>query len=328
MNLNTEPNRQKHPVSASAVVRIVIWSVVLLILAGLFTLGMLGSMRGKGGLDFFGSVSLGGYTYDDASAYSIGGDSFEDSSINELDIDWPSGDIRIIPTDDAFITISEDYDGDDPDYRLRWLIEDNELSIKFCKPYWMIGVSNRPSKTLTLYIPRTMLNAMREVDIDASDSRITFEGNAKEFQLDGVDVQAAITGHIGSLDMDGSDIALTFSGRLDDADFDGVDMTVDFTGTLGKANFDGVDTVATMRLTQADSIDVDTVDGEITLILSEDITGFAVSVDALAGNVLVNGYDTVSKKGYDEYWGDGHLLVTVDGLDAAVKIENDENTKG
>ena len=80
---------RKRPVSASAVVRIVIWSVVFCLLTGLFALAMFREIFGHGGI----SLGFGGYYYDD-DGFSIGNGTTE-RTITELNIDWVAGDVTV-----------------------------------------------------------------------------------------------------------------------------------------------------------------------------------------------------------------------------------------
>lgn len=300
---NTTNQRIKRPVNKSAVWRIVIWSVVLFILCGVFALVMTAQGFFGGGMSW-GAISLGGYTYDHANSYSVGNAAFE-GSVTEIDIDWVGGDIAIVPTDESVVRIEETYAGDNEDLRLRWKVENGRLSIKYRKSYRLIGASDpSTAKDLTVRVPRAMLDALEEVDLDVVGSAVTFTGRTSELEFDGVNGSLTISGHVGELNLDH------------------VEATLDFTGTLGHGDLDGVELHATMRLDAAKSLDIDGVDHEVTLYLADTITGFRVSRESLGGDTIVEGFDNVTAPvSGTRRWGDGSLVIESDGVDAKLTIK-------
>ena len=283
---------QKRPVSPSAVTRIVIWSVTLCILSGLLAWGL---SREGGGI-----INLGGYWYDDAG-FSVGnGRSSE--RISDISIDWLAGDVTVLPAEGDEIVITEDYDGEDA-LRLRWRVKNGELTVKYSKPK-RFGTVKASTKNLTVAIPAAMLEAMGEVEIDAVDGNVFYTGNADELDLDTVDVDLTVTGDIGELNMDAVDAQVTFKGAVRHADIDGVDTDV------------------TMHLDMAKELDLDQVRGSVQLFLSEEITGFSAEIEAISGDIDVDGYDGVSYgEAKSARWGDGSLRIQADGVSCQLKIE-------
>ncbi len=306
MNQHVEDRKQKRPISTSAVVRIVVWSIVLLILSGVFALSLLATALRDGGFQF-GLISLGGYTYEDASSYHVGGGDVSET-IRDIDIDWLSGDIEILPAPEGAtsVTVSEDYSGDDDDERLRWRIREGKLQIKFQKSRWGVGIKHSaPTKKLTVFVPTSLLSALGEVDIDTVESKVTFEGHADEFSFDAVDGDLTVTGSVGELDIDSTETVLNF------------------TGTLGHGDFDGVDLTATLWLDGARGFDIDGVGNAVTLYLADAVTGFRVERDALGGKTTVSSAfeGSGARDDYDQYWGDGSLEIRIDGIDVQLNVE-------
>ncbi len=294
MNLYTEEKKQKRRISPSAVARIVIWSVVLVILAGVFAAGM---------------FNVGGYTYSDPDSYEIGGGTVAET-VRDIEIHWVAGDIEILPAEEGVteITVKEDYDGADPDYRLRYRVFDGELTIQYCQSAWRINANNVPAKKLTVLVPQAMLDTLGEVEIDTVDSAITFRGRADELAIEGVEGKVTASGYIGKLNIDG------------------MDAQVDFTGTLGEGDFDGVDITAVLRLDSVRELDIDGVSQDVTVYFAEGVTGFAVARDGLSTSVTTSGFDGVTKRnGYDFHWGDGSARIDLDGIDVKLKIEKQTN---
>ncbi len=307
MHNGSSANTQKRPVSGSAVVRIVIWSVVLLVLCTVFVLSIVGTALG-GTWRAFTGFSIGGYTYEDADTYTVGNGQTTET-ITELDIDWVNGDIEIIPTNDTTITISEDYAGTDEDLRLRWKVEDGELKIKYRSSYWAFGImSNVAAKKLTVQIPENMLDGMEEVDIDTVESKVIYTGNAEEFSFDSVDGHLVAIGAFGELNLDS------------------VEARVELTGSVKAGNIDGVSITAVMHLSSAKTLDIDGVDNDVTLYLADTVTGFFVEHESFGGSATINGFSDVTTRNKDDrYWGDGSFKIDMDGVDAKLTIEKETN---
>ena len=286
---------QKRPVSASAVVRLVIWSVVLCVLAALFTVGMTAPSEG-----WFAGFNLGGFRYDD-SGYSIG-NGMSSEPITAISVEWVAGSVTVVPSEGDEISISEDYAGENRDLALRWKIEDGELSVKYRAPAWI--VNQAVDKNLTLTIPAAMLEAMHEVELEGVDCDIHYEGNADELSLDVVDGDMTVQGDLGELDLDAVDGRLTFRGAVRKVDTDCVDGTV------------------TMYLDMAAELNFDHVDGNVTLYLSDEIAGFSTKMDLVGGSISLEGFDgAVSDGNRSARWGDGSLRIRVDGVDCQLNIK-------
>ncbi len=286
---------KKRPVSPSAVTRIVIWSVTLCILTGLLAWGL-----SREGGSILAGLSLSGYKYDD-TGFSVGNGATSER-ISEISIDWLAGDVTVLAAEGEEIVITEDYSGED-DLRLRWRIKDGELTVKYCKPK-RFGTVKASAKNLTVAIPAAMLEAMGEVEIDAVDGNVVYTGNADELDLNAVNGDLTVTGDVGELNMDAVNVRITFKGAVRSADIDGVDTDV------------------TMYLDMARELDLDQVQGNIQLFLSEEITGFAAEIEAISGKIDVEGYEGVSYEGTrSARWGDGSLRIQADGVNSKLKIE-------
>ncbi len=291
----------KRPVNSGAVARIVIWSVVLVILCGVFILSMLSQSLGGFGLNI-GSFSMGSYTYSDPDSYTVGGGSTKET-VTAMEIDWVAGEVAILPTDGDEVRIEEDHDGSD-DLALRWRVRHGKLSIKYRKSYWGIIRQNQtPEKSLTIYIPRTMLDGMREIELDVVDTHVTFEGKTGHLAFDGVDSDLSATGHIGDLEVDL------------------VDGEVHFTGTLGEADFDGVDLATTLYLDAARELDIDGVDHAFELYLADAVTGFAIEQEGVGGDLTILNFENVTGTGRNRRWGDGNLAIDASGVDTCLTVK-------
>ena len=290
---------KKRPISASAVVRLVIWSVVLCILVALFAVSMVGDYLQ---LDWVGVSMLQSIVirYDEED-YTVGGGK-SDAVITDLSIEWIAGSVTVVATEGNEIVISEDYDGEAEKMQLRWKIENRELSVKYCKPHRFIG-KEATKKNLTVAIPTSMLASMGSVDIEGVDCDVRFTGNADELALEVVEGDLTIDGDIGELDVES------------------VDGHVSFRGGVRRAEVECVNAAVDMNLEMAIELRFDQVNGDVTLCLSEAITGFSAERESLGGSLVTEGFDGVDRTANTARWGDNSLRIWMDGVNCQLKIE-------
>ena len=293
---------EKRPVRPSAVVRIVIWSVVFCLLGGLLTAGFLGvSLFDEDDLLFlFGEIGLRRYTYEDASEYNVGNAEVEDT-ITDLTINWAAGDVAVTVAEGDKIVVTEGYDGSDRDLRLRWRVEDGELTVQFRKSAW-IGLSDTTRKDLTVAIPAAMLEAMGSVSISNATGNVTYEGDADHLDLDVMDGDLCVTGDIGELDVQSAQGDVVFRGGVRDGEIECVDANV------------------TMYLEMAANLSFEQVSGDVCLYLSDEITGFSVELESLNDEIDVDDFENARVDGKTVKWGQAGLRISVDGVKNKLKI--------
>lgn len=286
----------KKKINGGSVARIVIWSVVLVILVGVFV----GALFMDGQWSVSG-ISVGRYHYDD-DGYSVGSGSTREM-VTSLSADWPAGEISIVPSDTDEVVITEEFDGND-NLRVRWRVKNGVLEIKFRSPV-NFGNTSAPSKKLTIAIPEEMLSAMRNVDLELVSADLSIVGmSANEVDImvvsGKVDVQCGI---IDSLDVETVDGNVKVSGSVREADFEGVSANLDL-------HLDD----------RAAEVNLDTVSGDLTVYLPETVSGFAVEMDSVSGSVAVEGFENVMKAKKECRYGDGRVEIGVDAVSGDVKI--------
>ena len=288
----------KKKVNGGAVTRIVIWSVVLVLLTGV----LLGALL-LGGDGFIFGISLGGYVYEDADSYNVGNGESADA-ITALDIDWVDGSVSIVPTDGDKITITEDYSGDKDELRLRWKVENGRLTVKYRKSgRFGLDKDNR-GKALTIGVPRTVLEAVSKMDIDIVSADLLVTG---------------ITVHDADVDMVSGDVMI--SGIFDKLDIDTVSGDIKLEGSAKNVDVDGTSATIELFLTEIPAtVDVDTVSGNVSILLPDGTSGFEAIVDAVSGSVYVNDFENVTKtKDYCRF-GDGSVKINMDAVSGDLKI--------
>ncbi len=287
---------KRNSISASAVARIVIWSVVLVLLLGVFVAAMLAQESSF----YLGRILWDDWEYDDDD-FNVGNGAIR-APIRELSIDWVAGSVTVEATDGEEILITEDYDGTKSSHRLRWLVEDGELTVKYAKPSFFGNTSD--SKNLTVSIPRTMLD-----DLD-------------EIRVAGVSTTQNILVSARELDVETTSGSVTVAGNYTSVEMEAVSGDLRFEGTMKQGSFEGVSARVELRLKeQAERLDLESVSGRLTVILPEDTTGFKVVSNRVSGNTEVRGFDF--DNGDSSIWGDGSMRINVDGVSCKLFIEKE-----
>ena len=291
-------SENKKKVNGSAVARIAIWAVVLVILTGIFVCVML---MGEEGYMF--GINLGGYRYEDADSYQVGnGESSE--SVTSLDIDWIDGNVNVVPSSGDKVVISEDYKGDEDALRLRWKIEGGKLTIKYQKSGWSALFKKTSGKTLTIEAPQAMLDKMNKVDLSLVSADLLMTGmTALETDIELVSGDVVMNGSFGQLDID------TVSGD------------VKLEGCIKSAEIDGTSAVIELRLVETPKeIEVDTVSGNVSILLPENVKGFEVDLEAVSGRLYADGFDGLTQIKNQCIYGDGSLKINVEAVSGNLKI--------
>ena len=291
----------KRPISGSAVARIVIWSIVFFLLVGVFSVALLGDFLGSV-IRSGGRIRLNGWDFDDDD-YVIGSGSVR-STVREISVDWVAGSVTLEATDGDEIRITEDYDGSRDADRMRWCVDEGELSVKYCKPSLKVSLlrdEESVSKNLTIAIPYSMLNGIDEIRISTVSADQHIRVSAEELKLETVSGVIKAAGDYRTAEIE------TVSGKV----------CVD--GTLQRGSFDGVSAHVELNLReQADRVSMDTVSGNLRVLLPKNTTGFRVSSDSFMDDVTVHGF-ALERRG--SAWGDGRMQIDLDGVSGKLTIE-------
>lgn len=303
----------------SAIVRIVIWSAVIVFLIAAAVVVMV-----NGGWGFSTGAGIGSvYKYSDSSSYSIGDFSANADEISSIDIEWISGSVNISEYDGDGITVSED-GFDDEDTKLRYRIKNGKLSIRFVKSGWRNGIifgvgKLSLEKDLTILVPKG--KQFRELDMELVSSSVEVNGiSADDFDIDTVSGAVNIENlTTNDIDIEGVSGAITLkdvSART--ADIENVSGAIDFSGTVREIDFNTVSGGITAEFSEVPEIvSIDSVSGSTDIWMPK--TGISAEIDSVSGNVYAFG-DKLGKSG--EYTvGDGYMKLNVDTVSGGVEIE-------
>lgn len=276
----------------NAIVRIIIFSIVILLLLGVLAMGLgIGSFI----VDLDSFVDFGDYT--------TGSGSVSADEVEKLSIDWASGSIKLQAGDTDTITFTEEGSGV-ATYSMVYEVRSKTLSISFSKPALQIGFGSVPSKDLIITVPVDWVCI--KLDIDAASTSADIENLT-----------------IQQIDLDSASNSFRFLNcTIGTLDVDGASNSIYLDGTLDRLSCDGMSTGISAVLSNVpEQIDLDGMSSELDVTLPADC-GFRVTMEGLS-NDFSSDFQVVSSGGSYVY-GDGHCRIDVDGMSGKVTIRKGE----
>lgn len=261
---------------SSAITRIVLFSIAIVLLLGLLLVGLgIGMFTAS---PIYKEIISKQDTIIDGNAVSSG--SVPADSVRNLDIEWVSGSITIQPGDTDTIAFSEP-ENIPEDQKLVWKQSGDTLKIQFCKSQIHFGFSFGSaftySKDLVVTVPRDW--NCQELDISSVSAEITATGlEAQEIDLENV------SGRCVFEDCHANNVSLeTVSGNIT------------FNGTLDELGCSAVSARCTLVLSNVPrNIQLDGVSGDLDITLPED-AGFTASLDSASGSISTDFPTTVTR---------------------------------
>lgn len=245
----------------SAILRIVIYSVVILLLLALLLTGL--------GIGVF-MVNFDSGNSDVSTIGSSGQVSADE--IRDIEIEWAAGSITMVPGDTDQITFHEEGDIRENE-QMVWRQSGDKLILQYSakKKIWGIFLGSLNStKDLTITVPRYW--NCGELHIDAASADI----DATEFTADIAELDTAsgqcdfIDCHFGELDVDTASGEVFYRGSLNTLDCDAASASI--TAVLNNV---------------PQRIDVDTASGDVDLTLPEN-ADFSAELDTVSGSFVTD----------------------------------------
>lgn len=296
----------------NAIIRIVIFGLVILVLASILVCGI--ALRNLM-FDWTSGLFHDTQEADTASPASDGhhkeGESLSSAvsthhasgKIDAISVDWASGTITIRPGDTDEILYEETGNFDSAKAMVA-NVSGSKLTIQYCKDGSFLkggfSFGGNLHKDLTITVPRDWV--CQELEIDAASADIDIQNlTIQEFDFDGASGKCILTDcKVGEISLDTASGDVTFSGTLDSLDCDSASAKLQ------------------LELKNAPrSIDMDTASGSLTLSLPEDC-GFTVSLDALSSR-FSSDFATTTQNGRYIY-GDGSCKINVASMSGGVTI--------
>lgn len=271
----------------NAIIRIVIFSLVILLLLGVLTIGL-----GIGTFIFrMGSSYTDTYSETQSSSGEVSA-----AQIRNLNIEWVNGSITIQSGGTDVITFSETGIGE----QMVWKQAGDTLMIQFRKSKVPFGLSFDSSKDLVITVPPNWL--CNELDINSVSAKI----EVSDLTADEIDLEN-VSGNC------------TFENcSTNELTVDTVSGNVIYEGTLYTMNCNSVSANCTLTTgVQPRELSLDSVSGDLILELPEHC-GFSASIDSMSGSISSE-FGTTASKGHHSH-GDGSCRITADTLSGDIII--------
>ena len=281
----------------NAIIRIVLWSITLVILLGILCTGIyvpsaLNRIRRASvrNTEDFQEIDGNGFTLDAAS-------------VRNVEIEWASGSIVIQPMDIGEMYIAEKAQ-DHSSEPMVWNLQDGTLSIQYCKNpdrVFVFGMDTElECKDLIIQVPRDW--QCNSLEIEAASATLEVQDLT-----------------IRKMEFDGASGSCKFRNcTVDSLDLDTASGDVWFQGSLLRLECDAVSADITLELTNVpNTLDLDGVSGGLDVTLPAE-AGFTVTMETLSGD-FESDFDTTQRNGSYES-GNGRCRIDVDGMSGDVTI--------
>ncbi|MCQ2429559.1 MAG: DUF4097 domain-containing protein [Clostridia bacterium] len=318
------------------------WKIALWVIAGLVTAALLAAAV-VSVLQFFDivpAISIPRHIigYDDSVYTACGGTVSE--KVTGLDIDWIAGDVRIVPTSDDELSITETWanggEVKETDALRRAVIE-NRLYIKYTKPTQNLRMTQ--DKQLTVKVPAAWIEDFTQgIYVDTESGSVTVQINAKYLKINTASADITVNGAYEKATFDTASgmIRMTGSAATLWADTASGDIVLDgkfgvtelntasgqtrFTGSTDSMEIDNTSGRVTLTLTApADELDIETVSGPVTVFLPDALRGFVLDADTASADVNIHDFSVTYKKGKYTF-GDGSMKFEFDSTSGDLDI--------
>ena len=280
---------------ASAIIRIVIWSLVALALTVVLIQGLTTGFS-FGGIDLFGSFS-----YADSEQYLVGSNQIDMREISEIEINWGAGEVQIIPYEGSEVVFREQagralLEED----MMRFYLRGGKLTIQFCAPKRGFRIfSNTPSKSLEVKIPYALASSLTELDVNSISAPVSIQAvSGAEMKVSSV--SGAI--HISDLSCQQLDLETVSGGirgeniQATELDLESVSGAIDISGGFQEVSGNSVSGNLTLRSDICPrKVDAETVSGGVRLQIPEN-DGFTAQYHTTSGQFYSNFPTTAEKK--------------------------------
>ena len=285
----------------NAIVRIVLFSIAILVLGGILVGGMI--LYTFAANTDWGNVSeyVGGFfATTDGTVASVG--EISAAEVKNIEIDWTSGSVTINKADVDTISFAET-PGLDENQKMLWKLQGDTLVISNSRYRVVIGISK--SKDLVVTVPMDW-NCV-DLDIETVSADITVDSlTVEDVAISAVDGKCDFLGNCAIADLN----IETVSG----------DIT--FKGTLGKLECEAVDADFRGTFTSVpNSLNMNSVDGNFDLIFPGD-AGFTAALNTVSGNF--SSEFSTTKSGNRYVCGDGACAIEIDSVSGGLTINKAE----
>lgn len=295
----------------NAIIRIIIWSLVLVLLIGIFGVGMYRPVR-RLSHDAPAETAVPVPIAEDAfseetqpmpPAY-MGSFALDPNQVRKVEIEWAAGNIYVQAADVDTVQISESQPSK-PEYTMVWNHSNEKLSIRFCDTVsfsFGINLNDVIAKDLTILVPMDF--ELDTLEVDAASATLDVKNLViREVDFDGAsgtcDFENCV---IDQLDLDTASGDIYFSGSLDVLDCDAASANVTAV----------VDNIPSR-------IEMDSMSGDLDITLPSD-AGFAVTMDGM-NSAFHCDFDYAQRNGC-YYRGDEKCQIHMNALSGNVHLRH------
>jgi len=284
----------------NAIVRIVLYSIAILLLAGILVVGLAADLFITDTSSYVENLPV---AFDGETSHGALG--AED--IMNLDIDWVSGSITILHDEQTDQISIAETGCDNEKYAMVYSKTGNTLNIQYCKEpikFSSFGINVNISKDLIITVPADW--TCNELSIETASADV----NIIDLKINEVEFNCA------------SGVCYFENCTVDELSMDTASGNLEFTGVLYNLDFDGASADAMVNVSNIPTrIEMDSASGDLELYLPENC-GFTCELTSLSGD-FESDFDTTTRNDRHIY-GDGSCKISVDAMSGNIFIHKHE----
>ena len=259
----------------SAIIRIITWSIVAIFLVVV----LVNSINGD---KIFGLNNIGffGYSYDNSGEYLVADDIISVRDIKNIDIDWISGKVKVEEYSGNTIEFYEEESSSlDEDEKMRYLVEDGSLKIKFKKSKKFISSFLNKNKTIIIKIPSSVSGGLNSFVLNTVSSNV----EVNNLVANNVSIEVVS----GDIDINNVKSELLY--------VETISGSVNISGAIDFIESEGVSGKITMDLENCPKeIKSETISGSINIYIPEN-DGFTAKYESVSGKFTSDFNVTMTK---------------------------------
>ncbi len=310
----------------SAIIRMITGSLIAIFLVLLLAFGLRdGNIFGfMHNFSFSTNIGVSSRSYQNSEAYAIGGNSIAAQDINDIEVNWLAGNVKILAYEGDEITFSETSTSALTEAeKLRYLVKDGKLTIQFSAPSRGLRMffNSTPEKTLELKVPQQLATSLNRLMLDSVSAQLDLQNiSAKELALYTVSGPIYLTNSsCNTLTAESVSGEIIFKAvSADTLTAENVSGAAELNGSFNDLDYESVSGSVSIDSEQAlGNYQIETVSGSIKLAIPEN-PGFTVDYETVSGSFSCD-FPTTSRK-QQAIYKDGKALLDLETVSGSIKI--------
>ncbi len=160
-------------------------------------------------------IGFAAYSYPNAAKYTAG-DAVIKKTVNNLDVDWVSGQVKITYHRDPTVELHETSKKKlSKDMQMRWWLDGDTLRVRFAKPG--LRQINIPNKVLTITLPEDIVFGEVSMAATSADFLIpALQTDSLKLDVSSGDITAAAEARAARVGASSGDLDLRFGGKANE----------------------------------------------------------------------------------------------------------------